>query len=215
VRIAPNEYSIDDPSAVKIIYGLGTKFYKVCPSVHFHALNNCTYISRTIMLTIDGKSSWYVASGSADPANKDLFTERDPAEHTKLRRKVATLYSATTLLRMEPFVDECVEIFSQRLQEVSETGAPINMQHWMQCYAFDVIGYITVRIRCNDRHDCIIITNHLCSSRKGSGFSINVRMKQEYSAVSIHTSAMFHVWECIPRYTPLLPSCWKIWVAVG
>lgn len=29
VRIAPNEYSIDAPAAVKTIYGLGTKFYKV------------------------------------------------------------------------------------------------------------------------------------------------------------------------------------------
>ena len=29
VRIAPNEYSIDDPEAVKIIYGLGSHFIKV------------------------------------------------------------------------------------------------------------------------------------------------------------------------------------------
>jgi len=29
VRIAPNEYSIDDPEAVKIIYGLGSQFIKV------------------------------------------------------------------------------------------------------------------------------------------------------------------------------------------
>lgn len=29
MRIAPNEYSIDDPEAVKIIYGLGSQFIKV------------------------------------------------------------------------------------------------------------------------------------------------------------------------------------------
>ena len=29
VRIAPNEYSIDDPDAVKVIYGHGTNFVKV------------------------------------------------------------------------------------------------------------------------------------------------------------------------------------------
>lgn len=29
VRIAPNEYSVDDPEAMKTIYGHGTKFVKV------------------------------------------------------------------------------------------------------------------------------------------------------------------------------------------
>jgi hypothetical protein len=29
VRIAPNEYSIDDPDAIKTIYGHGTSFVKV------------------------------------------------------------------------------------------------------------------------------------------------------------------------------------------
>lgn len=29
VRIAPNEYTIDDPDAIKIIYGHGTNFVKV------------------------------------------------------------------------------------------------------------------------------------------------------------------------------------------
>lgn len=45
---------------------------------------------------------------------------------------------------MEHLVDECVGLFVQRLNEVAATGSPINVQHWMQCYAFDVIGYITV-----------------------------------------------------------------------
>ena len=45
---------------------------------------------------------------------------------------------------MERFVDECVGLFVQRLNEVAATDSPINVQHWMQCYAFDVIGYVTV-----------------------------------------------------------------------
>ncbi|KAF2809394.1 cytochrome P450 oxidoreductase [Mytilinidion resinicola] len=110
VRITPNEYSIDDPAAEKTIYGLGTKFYK---------------------------SPWYIASGNPDPTNSDLFTERHPAQHALMRRKVANLYSANTLLRL----------FVQRLNEVAATGRPINVQHWLQCYAFDGIGYITLSKR--------------------------------------------------------------------
>lgn len=33
VRIAPNQYSIDDPSSAKIIYGHGTDFVKVGASL--------------------------------------------------------------------------------------------------------------------------------------------------------------------------------------
>lgn len=29
VRLSPNEYSIDDPAAVKVIYGTGSGFIKV------------------------------------------------------------------------------------------------------------------------------------------------------------------------------------------
>jgi hypothetical protein len=50
----------------------------------------------------------------------------------------------TSLMAYEPFVDNCIEIFKQRLDESSKEGAWIDMAHWFQCYAFDVIGEITV-----------------------------------------------------------------------
>ncbi|PMD33301.1 cytochrome P450 family protein [Hyaloscypha variabilis F] len=121
VRIAPNEYSIDDPEAVKIIYGLGSKFVK---------------------------SPWYIASGNADPhAPKDLFTDRNPTRHAANRRKVASAYSMTALAQLEPFVDECSSILRTSFVEFANQKKTINMAHWMQCYAFDVVGEITVAKR--------------------------------------------------------------------
>lgn len=49
----------------------------------------------------------------------------------------------TSLVSYETFVDECADVFSQRLQEMADTGESINMGHWFQCYAFDVIACIT------------------------------------------------------------------------
>lgn len=49
VRYGPNEYSIDDPGAARIIYGHGTHFTK---------------------------SSWYAGWGA--PGKPTLFTDRDP-----------------------------------------------------------------------------------------------------------------------------------------
>lgn len=122
VRYGPNEYSIDDPAAAKIIYGHGTHFTK---------------------------SSWY--SGWALPGRWSLFTDLDPQHHGQERRKYQTTYSMSSLVTYEPFVDDCAHIFSQRLEEMVAQGveqprqsaALVDMGHWFQCYAFDVIGAIT------------------------------------------------------------------------
>lgn len=50
----------------------------------------------------------------------------------------------TSLVQLEPFVDQCTEVYQRRLEEFADSGAPVDMAHWMQCYAFDVIGKITV-----------------------------------------------------------------------
>lgn len=49
----------------------------------------------------------------------------------------------TSLVSYEPFVDECADLFDQRLSEIVQSGTSIDMRHWFQCYAFDVIGSIT------------------------------------------------------------------------
>lgn len=43
----------------------------------------------------------------------------------------------------EPFVDRCIDQFVNRLSEFAQAHQEINLGHWMQCYAFDVIGCIT------------------------------------------------------------------------
>lgn len=44
---------------------------------------------------------------------------------------------------MESAVDECVDLFVDRMSELSRNGKSFDLQFWMQCYAFDVIGQIT------------------------------------------------------------------------
>ena len=75
----------------------------------------------------------------------DLFTTQDPAVHAAIRRKVANLYATSTLVKLESYVDECINLLLDRFSEIAREGREIDLQFWMQCYAFDVIGYITVR----------------------------------------------------------------------
>ncbi|KAJ5414314.1 hypothetical protein N7509_000941 [Penicillium cosmopolitanum] len=116
-KYAPNEYSIDDPASAKIIYGSGKGFIK---------------------------SPWYEASGSPLSLVPGLFFERDPTLHAGIRRKVASGYTMTSLVQMETFVDDCSVILHQRFSEFADSGTTIDLCRWMQCYAFDVIGNITV-----------------------------------------------------------------------
>ena len=56
---------------------------------------------------------------------------------------VASGFSMTALLEMETFVSNCVKVFEQRLDEFVKTNRSMDLGHWLQCYAFDVIGEIT------------------------------------------------------------------------
>ena len=53
----------------------------------------------------------------------------------------------SSLVTYEPYVDDCARIFCQRLDEMSKAGVALDMAHWFQCYAFDVIGEITLSER--------------------------------------------------------------------
>lgn len=61
-----------------------------------------------------------------------------------MRRKVASLYSMTSLVSYEPYVDNCVDLLNDHFNKFAESSSDIDLAHWLQCYAFDVIGEITV-----------------------------------------------------------------------
>lgn len=64
VRLAPNEFSLDDPAAVKVIYGLGTNFTK---------------------------GPWYTASGLPFKKNYNMFQMPENDKHIQIRKKLAGL----------------------------------------------------------------------------------------------------------------------------
>ncbi|KAK0659902.1 Pisatin demethylase [Lasiodiplodia hormozganensis] len=88
VRTGPNEVSVADLSAIKKIYGAGTKFQK---------------------------SEWY---GVWQGRRKfDLFAGRDEAIHGQHRRLVARAYSMDALKDLEQYVDESIKVFMQNMNE--------------------------------------------------------------------------------------------------
>ncbi|KIW12757.1 hypothetical protein PV08_07943 [Exophiala spinifera] len=120
VRVGADLYSIDSPEVIKKVYGIGSKF---------------------------PKSDWYDAWRHPDVNRLHLFPDRDMKRHAETRRRFQAMYSMSSLVSYEGYVDECAVIFRQKLNQFAETGETIDMAHWLQCYAFDVVGNITYSTR--------------------------------------------------------------------
>lgn len=71
----------------------------------------------------------------------NMFTYRDEKEHAKHRRAVGNAYAMSSVLDSEPYVDQCSDLFMERLGEMARQGdkKPIDLGHWLQMYAFDVV----------------------------------------------------------------------------
>lgn len=82
VRTGPNEVSVADLSAIKKIYGAGTKFVK---------------------------SPWY--SVFQGYRKFDLFAERDETIHSAQRRLVSRIYSMDALLDFEKYINDAIAHF--------------------------------------------------------------------------------------------------------
>ena len=52
----------------------------------------------------------------------------------------------STLVGYEEFVNDCGRLLTQRLDEFANDGVTIDLGDWLQKYAFDVIGAISVCI---------------------------------------------------------------------
>ncbi|KAF2167414.1 hypothetical protein M409DRAFT_22224 [Zasmidium cellare ATCC 36951] len=117
VRLAPNQYSISDPSAIQTIYK--------------------TRHGETPFRKSDFYSAWQA------PNKPNIFTERDPVAHTRDRKKFHAAYTMSTMTTYEKYVDDCVEILCRRMEEVQQSGKEVDMSWWLQCFAFDVIGEIS------------------------------------------------------------------------
>ncbi|WPH01320.1 putative cytochrome P450 [Acrodontium crateriforme] len=118
VRLAPNRYSISTPDAVQQIYGHSGTVFK--------------------------KDRWYRPFGHPDDDQADIFSVINEQRHAANRRKVSSLYSLTSLMGYEENIDDCIQRLVGKLEKFAVDGDIINLPSWLQYFAFDVIGEITV-----------------------------------------------------------------------
>ena len=112
MRIGPNEVSIADPDALKVIYGPGSHF---------------------------SKSRWYPTWNMAGKSHKsDIFSEPDGNRHAASKRLVANSYSMNTMTELESHVQTPIDRLLLRMGELADANKPVSFTNWMQWFAFDV-----------------------------------------------------------------------------
>ncbi|PVH83865.1 cytochrome P450 [Cadophora sp. DSE1049] len=112
VRIAPNELSIVDGNAVKQLYSHGSKSVK---------------------------TSWYK---TWEPSNgrTNVFAVQDKKMHSYLRKRVSSIYSMSSILKYEPYVQVCLSLLMKQLMKHARVGDTIDMAMWTNAFAYDVVG---------------------------------------------------------------------------
>jgi hypothetical protein len=71
----------------------------------------------------------------------NIFTTKDPQYHKAMKTSVSSVYSLSSVQRMEKLVDENTHVFINKME--TKAGQPVDLGDWVQWYAFDVIGTIT------------------------------------------------------------------------
>ena len=75
-----------------------------------------------------------------------MITDEDA--HKAAKRPIAHAYAMTSLLDYEPFVDSTSKVLVERLTTLyADTGKLCDFGEWLQWYAFDVIGEMTMSKR--------------------------------------------------------------------
>ncbi|KAH9908161.1 benzoate 4-monooxygenase cytochrome P450 [Xylariomycetidae sp. FL2044] len=116
--------------------------------------NTVSFSSLEALHTIHGSRQAFPKSDFYKPASArfegapllNLFSAQDVNYHASLKRRVATLYTKSAAQSLEPKIDDCVSLFTQKIREHVSSGntAPLDMSSWAHFFAFDCLGELNV-----------------------------------------------------------------------
>lgn len=71
------------------------------------------------------------------------MSELDPTYHIHKTRNLSAGFSLSNITKTEPYIDSVLQLFTTRLNELSDSNTPIHFQDWFSFFAFDVLGEVT------------------------------------------------------------------------
>jgi cytochrome P450 len=71
------------------------------------------------------------------------MSELDPVRHIQKTRNLSAGFSLSNIAKTEPYIDNVLQLFMTRLDQLSTNGTPVEFQDWFSFFAFDVLGEVT------------------------------------------------------------------------
>jgi len=85
------------------------------------------------------KTEFYDTFGSGFKS-KCIGSERNPAQHNRMKRSLAGGFSNKALLEQEEIVQGCMDKFIDKIEQAATGPEGLNMTDWYEMLAFDVLG---------------------------------------------------------------------------
>lgn len=126
VRIAHDEVSVSDPSAVKTIYNIKSGFTK---------------------------TDFYPPFAPKISPHGDHFTQLNEAKHAERRKYVNAVYSMSTILESETYINVCMDVFLEKMERFAATGSKIDVGEWIQWYVLN--EQPSLRQELEERQECM------------------------------------------------------------
>lgn len=86
-----------------------------------------------------GKTEFYDAFTTFNP---NLFGTRDEDAHALRRRQLAHGFSQASIEKMEPIIDEQLQILISKLMEYSKKNEVFDLKACISCYVLDILGEV-------------------------------------------------------------------------
>ncbi|KAI0120146.1 cytochrome P450 [Nemania sp. FL0031] len=116
VRIAPNEISFVDEQGLGSLYSHGKRVVK---------------------------TNWY-DTWAVPNMPISFFAATDIKMHRHVRSRVASAYSMTSMLSMEPLVQDVLDLNLTRLIGFVDRGEVVHIDKWVNFFTFDVVGQLAM-----------------------------------------------------------------------
>ena len=135
VRWGPNMISLSDPAMINEIYSQKPVLQKV----------SLYPVPKSIQANVR-QSEFYAPNDFLVNGRRfsNMFSTRDEAYNTAIKKPVHKLYTTSNLLRLEPLLDQTISFFMYRLTEkFVDPGHSCDMASWLHYCAWDIMSEMT------------------------------------------------------------------------
>ena len=135
VRIGPNLLDLDYPELIKTMYGTNEEWRKVS-HICRHLVPVPSKLGLQYLTSLSRQTAFYHNNAALVNGRivHNMFSAIEPADHARIKRPVAKYYSSSSVLALEPHVDEMIDDLCQQLERrfvEGQDGTECDLGEWI------------------------------------------------------------------------------------